>query len=144
MMSRKSGMRLLPQGRRVALVVLAVASMVVFTVPGHAIDLSSGDYRLNLDTTISWGARYRVEDPNLALIGLPSGGTAYSVNGDDGNLNFDKGLVSNTLKATVDIDYAYKNFGVFLRGTGFYDFELEDGDRARTPLTEEAPWSLQS
>ncbi len=138
MMSRKSGMRLLPQGRRVALVVLAVASMVVFTVPAHAVDLSSGNYRLNLDTTISWGARYRVEDPNLALIGLPSGGTAYSVNGDDGNLNFDKGLVSNTLKATVDIDYAYKNFGVFLRGTGFYDFELEDGDRERTPLTEEA------
>ncbi len=137
-MNRKPGMRLLPQGRRVALVVLAVASMVVFTVPAHAIDLSSGEFTLKLDTTISWGARYRVEDPNLALIGLPSGGTAYSVNGDDGNLNFDTGLVSNTLKATVDIDYAYKNFGVFLRGTGFYDFELEDGDRARTPLTEEA------
>ncbi|MCD4748031.1 MAG: DUF1302 domain-containing protein, partial [Thermoanaerobaculales bacterium] len=137
-MSRKPGMRLLAKGRRVALVVFAAALMVVFTAPGHAIDLSSGDFTLNLDTTISWGARYRVEDPSLALIALTSGGTAYSVNGDDGNLNFDTGLVSNTIKATVDLDFAYKNFGVFVRGTGFYDHELENGDRARTPLSQEA------
>lgn len=136
-MSRKPGIRLLLQGRRVALVVLALGLTLVYATPGHAVDLSSGDFTLNLDTTISWGARYRVSDPDLALIGLPSGGTAYSVNGDDGNLNFDTGLVSNTLKATVDLDFAYKNFGVFVRGSGFYDFELEDGDRARTPISEE-------
>ena len=137
-MSRKPGIRLLPEGRRVALVVLAVASLVVFATPGQAVDLSSGDYTLNLDTTISWGARYRVSDRDMRLVGLPSGGTAYSVNGDDGNLNFDTGIVSNTLKATIDLDFAYKNFGIFMRGSGFYDFELEDGDRARTPISAEA------
>ncbi len=142
-MSRKPGKRLLPEGRRVALVVLAVASMVVFTVPGQALDLSgSGDFTLSLDTTLSWGARYRVTDRDMRLIGLPSGGTAYSVNGDDGNLNFDTGLVSNTLKATVDLDFAYKNFGIFLRGSGFYDYELENNDRVRTPISAEGlEWS---
>jgi hypothetical protein len=73
----------------------------------------------------------------MRLIGLPSGGTAYSVNGDDGNLNFDTGMVSNALKATIDIDYSYKNFGVFLRGSGFYDYEYEQSDRARTPIAPE-------
>jgi len=137
-MSRTPGMRLLPHGRKVALVVLAVASLVGFATPGQAVDLSSGDFTLNLDTTLSWGARYRVADRDMRLIGLPSGGSAYSVNGDDGNLNFDTGIVSNSVKATVDLDFAYKNFGIFVRGSGFYDFELEDGDRARTPISEEA------
>ena len=105
-MSKEPGKRLLPQGRTVALIALAVALTLVYTAPGQAVDLSSGDYTLNLDTTISWGARYRVADRDMRLIGLPSGGTAYSVNGDDGNLNFDTGIVSNTLKATIDIDYA--------------------------------------
>jgi len=121
----------------VALVVLALALTLVYAAPGQAVDLSSGDYTLNLDTTISWGARYRVSDRDMRLIGLPSGGSAYSVNGDDGNLNFDTGIVSNTLKATIDLDFAYKNFGIFVRGSGFYDFELEDGDRARTPISAE-------
>ncbi|MEN8162706.1 MAG: DUF1302 domain-containing protein [Acidobacteriota bacterium] len=141
-MSRTPGMRLLPQGRRVALVVLAVALTLVYTAPGQAADLSSGNYTLNLDTTISWGARYRVADQDMRLIGLPSGGSAYSVNGDDGNLNFDTGIVSNSLKATVDLDFAYKNFGIFVRGSGFYDTELEDEDRARTPISAEGlDWS---
>lgn len=130
-------MRLLLQGRRVAIVVLAVASMVVFATPGQAVDLSSGDYTLNLDTTLSWGARYRVSDRDTRLLSTFEGGTAWSVNGDDGNLNFDKGIVSNTLKATIDIDYAYKNFGIFLRGSGFYDYELKKGDRERTQISAE-------
>ena len=139
-MSREPGMRLVPRARALCLVVFAAALMVVFTAPTEAADLSpsSGKFRLNIDTTMSWGARYRVSDRDLSIISPFEGGTANSVNGDDGNLNFDKGLVSNTLKATVDVDLAWENFGVFVRGSGFYDFELENGDRERTELTQEA------
>jgi len=139
-MSRKPGMRLIPRGRALGQAVLAVALIVAFSAPAGAADLSpsSGKFRLNIDTTMSWGARYRVADRDLSIISEFEGGTANSVNGDDGNLNFDTGLVSNTLKATVDIDLAFKNFGVFVRGSGFYDFELENGDRERTQLTQEA------
>ena len=120
------------------LMVLAAALMLFVPGSGEAADLSSGDYTLNIDTTLTWGARYRLTDPNRVLIGLPAGGDAFSVNGDDGNLNFSTGLVSNAARATVDVDFAYKNFGVFLRGTGFYDHELEEGDRERTPLSDDA------
>ena len=32
----------------------------------------------------------------------------------------------------------YNNFGLFVRGSAFYDFENEDGDRERTDLSNGA------
>lgn len=141
-----SEFKLIPRARDVAVIVLAMTLMVVFAAPAEAIDLSgkSGKYRLNLNTTLSWGARYRVEERDPAIISPFEGGTAWSVNGDDGNLNFDKGdIVSNTLKATMELGFSYEGWesariGFFARGSGFYDFALENGDLARTELTQEA------
>lgn len=124
----------------VTLLVLALAA------PGGAIDLSpvSGKYRLNLDTTISWGANVRMEDRDPAIISPFEGGTAWSVNGDDGNLNFDKGdLFGNAVKATIDLGYSYEGWqthraGFFVRGSGFYDWAYENDCCERTELTEEA------
>ena len=123
---------------RLAATLAAVATTMILAIPAHAADYSSGSYTLKLDTTLAWGARLRVEGRDPSIIGLPSGGTAFSVNGDDGNLNFGTGLVSNATKATMDLDFAYKNFGVFVRGTGFYDFEIENSSTDRTPLSDEA------
>jgi hypothetical protein len=119
-------------------VILLSAAALILPLPGAAADLSRGNYTLKLDTALSWGARYRVQDRDPAIIGLANGGTAFSVNGDDGNLNFGKGLVSNALRATVDIDYGYKNFGAFVRGTGFYDHHIEESGTDRTPLHPDA------
>ncbi len=129
----------------VALVATAVAVLIVTPQVG-AVDLSSSDgtFRLNLDTTISWGANMRVEDRDPSIISPFEGGTAWSVNGDDGNLNFDEGeLFSNTVKATVDLGFSYEGWdthraGFFVRGSSFYDFALEDSCCERTELTEEA------
>jgi len=126
---------------------LAVAVLIaLWALPSGAVDLapqSSKNFRLNIDTTLSWGARWRVQGRDQRLIGLPSGGTAYSVNGDDGNLNFGTGMTNNALKATIDLDFAYfvsdsSSFGIFMRGSGFYDFEIKDQDRERTPLSDPA------
>ena len=145
-MRRKPGMRLFPRGRALGLVVLAAALVVGLAAPGEAVDLSgsSGKYRLNLDTTLSWGGRYRMEDADPAIISPFEGGTAWSVNGDDGNLNFDKGdIVSNTVKATIDLAWSYEGWaahriGFFTRGSGFYDFALEGDCCNRTELRQEA------
>ncbi len=141
-----SEFKLIPRARDVGVIVLAMTLMVVFAAPAEAIDLSgkSGNFRLNLDTTLSWGGRYRMEDPDPAIISPFEGGTAWSVNGDDGNLNFDKGdIVSNTLKATIDLSWSYEGWdahriGFFVRGSGFYDFALENDCCNRTELTQEA------
>ena len=102
-----SCIKLIPRVREAGVLVLAATLVLVFTAPAEGIDLSgkSGKYSLNLDTTLSWGARYRVEERDPAIISPFEGGTAWSVNGDDGNLNFDKGIVSNSLKATIDLSY---------------------------------------
>ena len=106
--------------------------------PATAKDFTKGDLEGSWDTTLSWGTQFRLDDPDLRLIGLPSGGSAFSVNGDDGNLNYDTGIVSNVVKLTSELELRYKNVGLFTRFRGFYDFENEDEDRLRTPLTDAA------
>ncbi len=154
-MSHSSAQRLWVTGRWV----LVAAMIGLFAIPGEAIDLSgsSGKYRLNIDTTLSWGARYRAEaqDPSIispfdtvgsTVDGVP--GTAWSVNGNDGNLNFDKGdFVSNSLKATIDLDFGVdlsdrQSIGFFVRGSGFYDWAVQGDCCNRTELTDETlDWS---
>jgi hypothetical protein len=137
-MSRRSSTRFGSRRHRVRLTVFTAALCTLLATPGESVDLSSGEFKFNIDTTLSWGARYRLLERDNSIIGLPSGGDAFSVNGDDGNLNFDTGIVSNAVKATIDVDLGYRSFGAFVRGSGFYDFELENGERARTPLSAEA------
>lgn len=99
---------------------------------------SGGDLSFSWDTTISYGARNRLEDPDMSIVGVTNGGTAWSVNGDDGNLNYDKGIVSNALRVTTEMDIRYRRMGGFFRVSGFYDYENEEGDREKIALDEQA------
>ena len=66
---------------------------------------------------------------------------AWSNNGDDGNLNFDKGdAYSTAIKFTTEVGMEHESgFGFFVRGTGFYDFELQDSPESRPkPISEAA------
>lgn len=144
-MSRQPGVRRSSRGCTPG-VVVAAALVLALAAPVGAVDLSpsSGKYRLNLDTTVSWGANYRVADRDPAIISPFEGGTAWSVNGDDGNLNFNEGsFFSNALKATIDLGFSYEGWtshraGFFVRGSSFYDFALKDDCCERTKLTQAA------
>ena len=98
----------------------------------------TGDVSWSWDTTVVLRLLSRVKKRDPAIIGLAAGGKAFSVNGDDGNLNFDKGIASNVFKGTTELEVSYKGIGAFVRAYGFYDIENEDGTRARTPLSAEA------
>ncbi len=113
----------------------------MLATPADAIqfEFKDGTITGSWDTTLSWGNAWRVEDRDPALIGIANGGTAFGVNGDDGNLNYDKGTISNVFKVVSEIDLTYENIGAFVRGTYFYDTENENGGpRDRTPLSREA------
>ncbi len=116
----------------------AAAILLLVAAPAQATEFNFGELKLNWDNTLSWGAQYRLDDPDLRIVGLTSGGQAFSVNGDDGNQNYDTGIFSNTIKLTSEMQLKYKNMGAFVRFRGFYDLENEDGDRERTPLSDEA------
>jgi hypothetical protein len=116
---------------------LAAAILCVYALgavgsppPARAADFSDGELRLSLDTTLSHGLTFRIQEQDDLL--------TSDVNGNDGDLNYDRGLVSNTSKFTTDLDLGYRNFGAFLRLNGFLDFENENGMRERTPLSDEA------
>jgi len=118
--------------------------LALVTNPSQAIDLSTGDVSISLDTTISYGAGMRVSDRDNDLVGKsrfnpvifaapPAAQEAalgrFSANSDDGNLNFDDGdLIFNAARITSELQVDYKNYGFFVRGNYFYDFTLNDKD----------------
>src|SRR5687768_10302893 len=110
---------------------IALALALLGTGSAYALQFDlPGDVKANVDTTLSYGISIRAQDRNPALIGIANGGTSRSVNEDDGNLNFDKGdLFANAVKATVDADIKWRNFGFFGRGTAYHDFELHDSNK---------------
>ncbi len=122
--------------RRIKLQVFAVAACSAATV--SAFDFQVGDVDARLDLTVSVGGMYRVKSPQPDLIGLASGGTQFSVNADDGNLNYSKGWVSVPVLATADLDLRYQRSGAFFRASAYYDYINEERDRERTPLSPEA------
>ena len=100
--------------------------------PGQAgaVDLSSGEIEASLDTTLSYGATFRVAERDEKQLA--------KANDNDGNHNYDRGVVSNAFKFTSELDVGYRNVGLFVRASGLYDSENESGTRVRTPLSDDA------
>lgn len=83
----------------------------------------------SFDTTLSYGLSVRAQAPIKSLIGITNGGSARSVNEDDGNRNYKKGSpFANVIKATSDLDLKYEGWGFFARGTYFVDFANRNKD----------------
>jgi hypothetical protein len=128
----------------------------------QAFEFSRGELSGSFDTTVTYGVSVRAEDRNDNLVGkayftptlaaqiaaltaqgryldaqalqIAARGGA-SVNGDDGNLNYDDGdLFSNAVKLTSELGLNWGDSGAFLRASYFYDFENEGRDN----LSEEA------
>ncbi|HSW12268.1 MAG TPA: DUF1302 family protein, partial [Solimonas sp.] len=143
-----------------------LAAAVAFSGPAAALsfNLPWGEESIEgvLNTTITAGASWRMEDPHQDLLGktsidnsvcgrLPNGNTYYqscqglfkdqtftaarlsevpgqfTVNADNGNLNYDKGdIVQAPLKVTQDLSLTFGDFGIFIKGLYFYDFVNND------------------
>ena len=114
---------------------LALGISAVVPLPAVALEFGSAGVSGSLDTTVSYGISGRVSDRDPGLVGAANGGEGWSVNIDDGNLNYDAGsLTSNRFSISSELELSYRNFGLFARATGFYDLENADGERDRTAL----------
>jgi hypothetical protein len=120
-------------------------SLALSAVPAHAFTFASesGEVKGSFDTTLSVGASWRMQDRDPALVAITNGGTSRDPNSDDGNLNYNKGgVVYSAIKGTHDFDLSYRNYGMFLRGTYFFD-PVNDtknflGPEARDRMVSEA------
>lgn len=114
----------------------ALATALPFLIsPALAFELNLGAVTGSLDTTVSYGAAWRVEEQDKALSANYATYTEAvldnhrtSLNKNDGNANFDNDSrpISNVFKITSDLELKYENVGVFVRGTAFYDTILMD------------------
>ena len=108
---------------------LALAVAASMSNPAGAFQFYMGDWEANLDTTLSAGASWRVEDRDPRLVGIGNGGEGGSINSDNGNLNFDKGDVySKIVKGSTDFLLNGGDYGAFVRAKYWYDFQLRDED----------------
>jgi hypothetical protein len=125
---------------RIGVVCAAIAFLFLSgAVSVRAFVFALGDVQANFDTTLSVGFLNRLQDPDPNLYGLTNKfqgvpGRAYSVNGDDGDLNYPAGNASILYKGTSDLQLKWRNFGAFVRGYYFYDPKNEDSVRPHTPL----------
>lgn len=112
---------------------LASVLPLLVAVPVQAVEFSFADNEISgsLDTTLSYGQLWRVQGQSK---------NNDDVNVNDGNRNFDTGLVSEVFKITSDLEMNYQNYGFFVRGTAFYDTQIMDrrndfnsGDRPAQP-----------
>jgi hypothetical protein len=90
-----------------------------------------------LDVTASYGLGVRLEDTDPGLVAVANGGKRTSANQDDGTLNYGTGVFSNALRLNAELTLAWRQFGAYVRGFAFYDYENQDEARARTPLSDD-------
>jgi hypothetical protein len=108
---------------------ILLISGLLLSVPVHAFQFDYQGLTGSLDSTVSAGIAMRMEKPDEQFIGIANGGKAFSVNGDDGNLAFDKGDVFSTpLKLTSELTLTEGEFGLFVRGTYVFDYKLNSKD----------------
>ena len=94
---------------------------------------SSGEWSFNWDTTIGYAQGWRVSDQDCRLIASANGGCGYSPNIDNGNLNFPAtATFSQAATGVTELAFNYKEkWGLFVRASGLYDFEVMDNNAER-------------
>lgn len=118
------------RARRSIACALALCAGSVLALPAaQAFEIDSGnpEVKIRWDTTAKYSAAVRLKDASSTLKG--------SANFDDGDRNFDRGLISNRVDLLSELDVIYRGFGVRVSGAGWYDTvynRSNDNDSPRT------------
>lgn len=98
--------------------VAAAALALPFGLPGgaaHAFEIRTDnpDLKLRWDNTFKYSNAFRVKSQSERLL--------QDVNLDDGDRNFDKGLISNRIDLLSEVDVGWKSLGFRASGAAWYD-----------------------
>ena len=134
---------------RLAMAVASITALTGLSLPASAVqlDFENPDWSGRLDTTVSVGALFRTEgqDSMLAATGdvvdMTKAGYGSQINKNDANNNYDTGLASLVYKITPELDLSWQGkYGMFLRGSAFYDQVIMGGDHNGGVLNASAPY----
>ena len=96
-------------------------------VNAFEIETDNPDLRLRWDNTVKYNAGWRLKEADDKL--------TSSVNQDDADRNFNKGLISNRLNLLSEFDARYKNLGARVSAAGWYDTVYQESNDNDSPFT---------
>lgn len=98
-----------------AAVLTAASAFALISTPALAFEIDTGnpEVKIHWDTQVKYTAAFRVKKQSNKLTG--------TINLDDGDRNFDKGLISNRVDLFSEFDLSYHGWGVRASGAGWYD-----------------------
>ncbi len=115
---------------------MLLVMLAALAQPARAVDFEVQGLQTLINFDVSYGARYRLQAADAALVGVANGGQRGSVNNDDGTLNYGTGSVSQMLRGTAEVIALYGNLSFYGRAVAFHDWE-QDGALERTRLSPE-------
>lgn len=88
---------------------------------GNAFEFNTNipDFTASWTNTVTYSNAFRLDRSSSNLNGADGNPNSYNQN--DGNNNFNAGLVSNRVNVLSDFKFGYQNFGGELSGDGLYD-----------------------
>jgi len=101
---------------------LALFALAASQAQAFEIDTGNPDLRIRWDNTLKYSAAWRTEGASSKLT---QGQTALNL--DDGDRNFNKGLISNRLDLLSEMDITYGNVGARGSGAAWYDDVYNQG-----------------
>ena len=138
---------------------------------GFEFDLLDGDLAVRLNSKLSVGATWRMQDRDQDLIGklnlnpglcdqknclfeenadlVAAPGAFSGVNGDDGNLNYDQyDMVAATSELNADLSVSWRDYLFRVRGIGYFDpvnvgFDETHTDTNFQPASTRRPGSIE-
>ncbi len=127
----------------------AIALAASMSLPAQAFEIETGnpDLKLRWDNTVKYSATQRLKErsPTLSRTVRGPGGVLIGENNfgqDDGNNNFDKGLVSSRFDLLSELDASYGLFGARVSFAAWYDSVYNRGTQNTTTSSNRQPASL--
>jgi uncharacterized protein DUF1302 len=117
---------------------LLVSLLFAPGLDSSATEPDDGPVRTAVSQELSFGGMIRVKGRDPGLIGGGNGGTGTSVNYDDGNLNYGRGLTSLAAQGRTAVDSRSDATELKVEAVYFYDFINADGQTDFHPLSEAA------
>ncbi|TDF82615.1 DUF1302 domain-containing protein [Pseudomonas sp. H9] len=109
------------------LFVALLGCTVVSGVQAFDVETGNPDLKLRFDTNVKYSNAWRVKDRQDKLVA--------DANLDDGDRNFDKGLISNRLDLFSEFDVSYQKIGARVSGAAWYDDVYNQGNDNNSPQT---------
>lgn len=116
---------------------IAAAALLALAPAARAFDIETPDpeLKVRLDLTPKYSLGYRLKNPSAALTRLDVAVDPGTVNEDDGDHNFRRGLISNRLDLLAELDVSTKNFGGRISANAWRDaIYLKRNDYGGTEL----------